>query len=51
MFPHEKIFYFRPFHRFEEVREEFEGARIRFLAAHQIETLPPKQFDRFVNIS
>lgn len=51
VFPKEKIFYFRPFERYEEVREEFESARIRFLAAHQIELLPPKQFDFFANIS
>ena len=29
----ERVFGFRPFARFEDVREEFEGARIRFLAA------------------
>lgn len=51
VFPNERIFYFRPFRRFEDIREEFENARIRFLAAHQIELLPPKIFDRFLNIS
>lgn len=51
VFPEEKIFFFRPFSDYEAVREELEGARIRFLAAHQIELLPPKQFDLFVNIS
>ena len=51
VFPEERIFFFRPFRRFEDVREEFENSRIRFLAAHQIELLPSKLFDRFLNIS
>ncbi len=46
-----RVFRFRPFTRFDDVREEFEAARIRFLAAPQIELLPPKMFDYFVNIS
>jgi putative sugar O-methyltransferase len=51
VFPTEKIFRFRTFRTYEEIRSEFESSRIRFLAAHQIELLPPKQFDLFVNIS
>lgn len=51
IFPGEKIFKYRRFHDFEEVREEFESARIRFLAAHQIELLPAKEFDLVLNIS
>ena len=51
VFPGETIFYFRPFNRFEDVRREFEASRIRFLAAHQIEALPPKKFDLIVNVS
>jgi hypothetical protein len=51
VFPGEKIFRFRRFDRFEDVREEFESARIRFLAAHQIELLPAKEFDLVLNIS
>lgn len=51
VFPNERIFYFRPFRSYGEIREEFEASRIRFLAAHQIELLPPKQFDLFINIS
>jgi putative sugar O-methyltransferase len=50
-FPDETVFAFRPFTDFEEVREEFESARIRFLAAPQIELLPPKTFDLFMNVS
>jgi putative sugar O-methyltransferase len=51
VFPDQSIFKFREFDSFEEVRTEFEGSRIRFLAAHQIELLPSDQFDLFVNIS
>jgi putative sugar O-methyltransferase len=51
IFPHVAAFRFRPFTRYEDVQGEFESSRIRFLAAHQIALLPPKQFDLFVNIS
>ena len=51
VFPNETAFGFRPFKRYEDVQAEFESSRIRFLAAHQIALLPPKQFDLFVNIS
>jgi putative sugar O-methyltransferase len=51
LFPGERVFGFRPFERFEDVRQEFESSRIRFLAAPQIELLPPKMFDYFVTIS
>ena len=44
-------FRFREFSAFDEVREEFEDATLLFLAPHQIELLPPKTFDGFVNIS
>jgi putative sugar O-methyltransferase len=51
VFAGEKIFFFRPFQKYSDVQQEFEAARIRFLAAHQIELLPPKHFDLFINIS
>jgi len=51
VFPEEKVFKFRRFQRFEDVQEEFGAARIRFLAAHQIELLPAKEFDLVLNIS
>jgi len=51
VFPEEKIFRFRRFNRYAEVQAEFESSRIRFLSANQIELIPPKQFDLFVNIS
>jgi putative sugar O-methyltransferase len=51
VFPGESVFKFREFSSYNEIRADFEGSRIRFLAAHQIELLPPDQFDLFVNIS
>ncbi len=51
IFPEEKIFKYRQFSSYDEVKAEFESSRIRFLMAHQIELLPPKQFDLFINIS
>lgn len=51
VFPNHRIFRFRPFHSFEEVREEFDGAQIAFLLPHQLEMLPDKCTELFVNIS
>lgn len=51
VFPKEKIFCFRPFSSFGEVKEEFEAARIKFIMAHQIEYLPDKYFDIMISIS
>ncbi len=51
VFPDEHIFYFRSFESFDEIKEEFEAARIRFIMAHQIEKIPEKYFDIVINIS
>lgn len=51
VFPEKRVFRFRPFGSYEEVREEFEAADIRFLLPHQAETLPARSFDLFVNVS
>ena len=51
MFPNERIFYFRPFGTFSEIKEEFEAARIRFIMAHQIEKIPEKYFDIVITVS
>ena len=51
IFPKEKIFKFRPFSSFREIKKEFEQSRIRFLMPHQIELLPKKYFDLFINVS
>ncbi|HEX8394654.1 MAG TPA: putative sugar O-methyltransferase [Longimicrobium sp.] len=49
--PDRKVFGFRCFERFEDVREEFEAADIAFLLPHQAAMLPSKSVDLFVNIS
>jgi putative sugar O-methyltransferase len=49
--PEKKVFRFRPFERFEDVREEFDSAELRFLLPHQAAMLPPRRFDLFLNIS
>ena len=51
IFPGEKIFYFRPFESFTEIKEEFEASRIRFIMAHQIKKIPTKYFNVVVSIS
>lgn len=51
VFPDKRVFKFRCFENFEEVREEFEAASIAFLLPHQAEMLPAKSVDLFVNIS
>ena len=51
VFPQEQIFKFKPFRKFYQVKKEFEAARIKFLLPHQIELLPPKYFNLFINIS
>lgn len=51
VFPKEKIFYYRHFESFKEIKKEFESARIRFLMAHQIEYLPDKYFDHMLTVS
>ena len=51
VFPGERMFGFRRFSGYEEVREEFEASRIRLLAAPQIELLPDRCVDLFLNIS
>lgn len=51
VFKGEKIFHFRPFTSFDQVKEEFESCRIRFISANQIKLLPAKYADMFLNIS
>jgi putative sugar O-methyltransferase len=50
-FPGEAVFRYRPFSNYEEVRTELEAARIAFLLPHQLEHLPERSVDLFVNIS
>lgn len=51
LFPKDKIFKFRKFKSFKEIKKEFEQSRIQFIMPHQIELLPKKYFDLFINIS
>lgn len=51
LFKDRKIFSFRSFDRFDDVRDEFAAADIVFMTPNQIESLPDKSIDLFVNIS
>ena len=51
VFPGEKIFKFKPFKSYQQIKKEFESARIQFLMPHQIELLPKKQFGLFITVS
>ncbi len=46
-----RIFTFRPFTTYDEVRDELERAEIAFLLPHQMALLPDKSAQLFVNIS
>jgi putative sugar O-methyltransferase len=50
-FPGKKIFAYRPFSSYEEVRADFESSEIAFLLPNQLPLLPAKSIDLFVNIS
>jgi putative sugar O-methyltransferase len=50
-FPHRRIFKYRFFERFDDVRAEFEAANICFLGSHQLELLPDRYFDIALSIS
>jgi putative sugar O-methyltransferase len=51
IFPERKIFAFRSFDSFGSVRDEFTQANLIFLTPNQLELLPDKSVDLFVNIS
>lgn len=51
LFKDRKIFPYRPFDHYEEVRAEFEAADLAFLLPHQLRLLPEKSVDLFINIS
>lgn len=51
VFPRIKIFKYRRFKSFSEIKEEFEKARIRFIMADQIEKLPKNYFDLTISVS
>ena len=49
--PEAKIWAFREFENFADVRDEFEAADLIFLLPHQIEMIPDDSIDFFLNIS
>ena len=51
VFKDRKIFAFRPFEHYEDIKEEYENADIVFLMPHQLELLPDNSIDLFINIS
>ena len=51
VFPDRRVFAFRPFDEFAQVREEMEDCSIIFLTPNQLGALPDKSIDMFVNIS
>jgi putative sugar O-methyltransferase len=50
LFPSEKIFTFREFSDWSEVRESVESSRFAFFTPNQIRHLPEKSVDVFINI-
>lgn len=51
IFPELKIFKFRDFKEYSEIKLEYENADICFFAPNQMELLPKRQFNIFINIS
>jgi putative sugar O-methyltransferase len=51
IFRERNVFHFRPFERFDDVKAEYESADIVFLMPNQLELLPDKCVDLFINIS
>lgn len=47
----EKVHYFGKFRSYKEIKSSYEKSRIRFIMAHQIESLPDKSFDYIINVS
>lgn len=51
VFPDRKVFPWRAFKSYAEIKDEFEQAELAFLLPSQIELLPDGCFDLFVNVS
>jgi putative sugar O-methyltransferase len=51
VFPTRKVFTWRPFESYAEIKDEFEQADLAFVLPSQIELLPDAYFDLFVNVS
>lgn len=51
LFPELRIFKFRHFDNFEEIRKEYEESDLCFFTSNQLALFPSKIFDLFINIS
>ena len=51
LFPKHRVFKFRDFSSYREVQEDFEESSLAFLSPAQVEYLPDRMFDLFINIS
>jgi putative sugar O-methyltransferase len=51
IFKNKKIFFFRPFDNFEDIREELESSHIAFFTANQIAKFPKDYFNLILSIS
>ncbi len=51
VFPNKRIFHFRHFNHFDEVREEVTSSDLCFFTANQLELVPDDTLDAFVSIS
>ncbi len=51
LYPGHRIFKFRDFSDYNEIKQEFEASSIAFLSPAQVELLPDRTFDVFINIS
>lgn len=51
VYPQRKVFKFRPFDTYANIKREFESAELAFLLPSQLEFLPDDCFDLFINIS
>jgi putative sugar O-methyltransferase len=51
LMPADRLFTFREFACYEDIRVDFEAATVRFLLASQVDRLPPDSVDLFVNVA
>jgi SAM-dependent methyltransferase len=51
VFPGLRVFKFRDFNAYDEIKSEYENADLCFFTPNQMELLPKPQFDLFINIS
>ena len=51
IFPTERIFRFRPFDSWAQVRNQVGRSRFAFFSANQIELIPDKRLDLFINMN